>query len=45
MNILEVTKVKEYKKWITDYVKSLKNKEVVIRQNKNCIVRYPGKEK
>lgn len=39
------SKVKEYQKWITDYVKSLKNKDVVIRQNKNCVVRYPGKEK
>lgn len=35
------SKVKEYKKWITDYVKSLENKDVVIRQNKNCVVRYP----
>ena len=39
------SKVKEYKKWITDYVKSLETKDVVIRQNKNCVVRYPGKEK
>ena len=39
------SKVKEYKKWITDYVKSLENKDVVIRQNKNCIVKYPVKEK
>ena len=38
-------KVKEYQKWITDYVKSLESKDVVIRQNKNCIVRYPVKEK
>ena len=33
--------IEQYKKWITDYVKSLENKDVVIRQNKNCIVRYP----
>lgn len=39
------SKVKEYKKWITDYVKSLENKDVVIRQNENCVVRYPVKEK
>lgn len=35
--------IEEYKKWITDYVKSLGNKEVVIRQNENCVVRYPAK--
>lgn len=35
------SKVKEYKKWITDYVKSLGSKDVIIRQNKNCVVRYP----
>lgn len=33
--------IEQYKKWITDYVKSLENKDVVIRQNKNCVVRYP----
>ena len=35
--------IEEYKKWITDYVKSLENKEVVIRQNENCVVMYPAK--
>lgn len=35
--------IEEYKKWITDYVNSLENKEVVIRQNENCVVRYPVK--
>lgn len=35
------SKVKEYQKWITDYVKSLESKDVIIRQNKNCVVRYP----
>lgn len=35
------SKVEEYKKWITDYVKSLESKDVIIRQNKNCVVRYP----
>ena len=35
------SKVKEYQKWITDYVNSLEKKDVVIRQNKNCVVRYP----
>ena len=39
------SKVEEYKKWITYYVKSLETKEVVIRQNDNCVVRYPVKEK
>lgn len=39
------SKVSEYKKWITDYVKSLESKDVVIRQNDNCVVRYPAKEK
>lgn len=33
--------IEQYKKWITDYVKSLESKDVVIRQNKNCVVRYP----
>lgn len=37
--------IEQYKKWITDYVKSLETKDAVIRQNKNCVVRYPGKEK
>ena len=37
-------KVKEYQKWITDYVKSLENKEVVIRQNENCVIKIPVKE-
>lgn len=37
--------IEQYKKWITNYVKSLENKDVVIRQNKNCVVRYPGNEK
>ena len=37
--------IKQYKKWITDYVNSLENKDIVIRQNKNCVVRYPGNEK
>lgn len=37
--------IEQYKKWITNYVKSLENKDVVIRQNKNCVVRYPAKEK
>lgn len=39
------SKVEEYKKWITDYVKSLETKDVVIRQNQNCVVRYPIREK
>lgn len=39
------SKVEKYKKWITDYVKSLETKDLVIRQNKNCVVRYPVKEK
>ena len=38
------SKVKEYKKWITDYVKSLETKEVVIRQNDNCVIKIPVKE-
>ena len=33
--------IEQYKKWITDYVKSLESKDVVIRQNENCVVRYP----
>ena len=37
--------IEQYKKWITNYVKSLENKDVVTRQNKNCVVRYPGNEK
>lgn len=37
--------IEQYKKWITDYVKSLESKDVVIRQNNNCVVRYPVKEK
>ena len=39
--VTERQKVKEYKKWITDYVKSLETKEVVIRQNDNCVIKYP----
>lgn len=39
------SKVKEYQKWITDYVKSLESKEVVIRHSDNCVVRYLVKEK
>ncbi|MDO5003586.1 MAG: hypothetical protein Q4E39_05115 [bacterium] len=39
------SKVKEYQKWITDYVKSLESKDVIIRQTKNCVVMYPVKEK
>lgn len=34
------SKVKEYKKWIMDYVKSLECEEVVIRQNDNCIIQF-----
>ena len=37
--------IEQYKKWITDYVKSLESKDVVIRQNENCVVRYQVKEK
>lgn len=37
--------IEQYKKWITDYVKSLESKDVIIRHNKNCVVRYPVKEK
>ena len=33
--------IEQYKKWITNYVKSLENKEVVIRQSENCVVKYP----
>lgn len=33
--------IEQYKKWIIDYVKSLETKDIVIRQNKNCVVRYP----
>ena len=36
--------IKQYKKWITDYVKSLENKDVVIRQNDNCVIKIPVKE-
>ena len=33
------SKVKEYKKWITDYVKSLENKDVVIRQMGKSVIK------
>ena len=36
--------IEQYKKWITDYVKSLENKDVVIRQNKNCVIKIPVKD-
>lgn len=32
--------IEQYKKWITDYVKSLKTRELVIRQNSNCVIRF-----
>ena len=36
--------IEQYKKWITDYVNSLEIKEVVIRQNDNCVIKIPVKE-
>ena len=36
--------IEQYKKWITDYVKSLETKEAVIRQNDNCVIKIPVKE-
>ena len=36
--------IEQYKKWITDYVKNLETKEVVIRQNDNCVIKIPVKE-
>ena len=38
------SKVEQYKKWITDYVNNLETKEVVIRQNDNCVIKIPVKE-
>lgn len=32
--------IEQYKKWITDYVKSLETRELVIRQNSNCVIRF-----
>lgn len=32
--------IEEYKKWITGYVKSLETRELVIRQNSNCVIRF-----
>lgn len=34
------SKVKEYKKWIMDYVESLECEETVIRQNDNCVIQF-----
>ena len=36
--------IEQYKKWITDYVNSLETKEVVIRQNDNCVIKISVKE-
>lgn len=32
--------IEQYKKWIIDYVKSLETRELVIRQNSNCVIRF-----
>ena len=32
--------IEQYKKWITDYVKSLETRELVIRLNSNCVIRF-----
>lgn len=32
--------IEQYKKWITDYVKSLETRELVIRQNSNCVIQF-----